>query len=139
MSWFWTHTVRLSYESECREKFLEQLNAQQRGGIGKHETSQQRGTSSNQFARSGYRQRGRGTRGSDDNDEGHQSAENKEAFSTSVAIRSANTEYGNLNENKIKLILDSGCTNYVINNENYFIDVIMLKEPINVKVGHGKI
>ena len=58
--------------------------------------------SSNRRARSGYRKRGRGARGSDENSGGHQSAENKQAFSTSVEIRSANTEYGNVHENKIE-------------------------------------
>ena len=35
--------------------------------------------------------------------------------------------------------MDSGCTDHVINDENYFSGAIILKEPINVKVGDGRI
>ena len=37
----------------------------------------------------------------------------------------------------IEWILDSGCTDHVINNENYFNNSIKLKEPIKVRVGDG--
>ena len=113
--------------------------APQRGGGNNRGYTQQRGTSSNRRGRSGYRQRGRGARGSDDNSRGHQNTEKSKVLSTSVEIRSANISNGNVNENKIEWILDSGCTDDVINNENYFNDAIILKEPINVKVGDGRI
>ena len=35
--------------------------------------------------------------------------------------------------------MDSGCTDHVINNENYFYEFVHLKEPIKVKVGDGRI
>jgi len=35
-------------------------------------------------------------------------------------------------------ILDSGCTDHIINNESYFINFVCLKNPINVKVGDGR-
>ena len=113
--------------------------APQRGGGNGRGYTQQRGMSSNRRGRSGYRQRGRGARGSDDNSRGHQNTEKSEVLSTSVEIRSANISNGNINENKIEWILDSGCTDHVINNQNYFNDAIVLKEPINVKVGDGRI
>ena len=112
---------------------------QRGGGNGRVYNTQQRGTSSNRRGRNGYRQRGRGARGSDDNSQGHQSAEKSEVLNTSVETRSANIRNGNVNETKIEWILDSGCTDHVINNENYFSDAIVLKEPINVKVGDGRI
>ena len=61
----------------------------------------------------------------------------RRAFSASVQVRSANTE--NVNAKEIEWILDSGCTDHVINDENYFSKAIVLKEPINVKVGDGRI
>ena len=45
----------------------------------------------------------------------------------------------NVNDGKIEWILDSGCTDHVINNDNYYYDLILLKEPIDVKVGDGRI
>ena len=54
-------------------------------------------------------------------------------------VKSANTENVNLNENKIEQISDSGCTNHVINDENFFNKAIDLKELINIKVGDGRI
>lgn len=41
--------------------------------------------------------------------------------------------------NKIQWLLDSGCTDHIINNEKYFNECITLNEPINVKVGDGRI
>ena len=35
--------------------------------------------------------------------------------------------------------MDSGCTDHVINNDAYYYDSIVLKEPINVKAGDGRI
>ena len=46
---------------------------------------------------------------------------------------------GNVNEKEIECILDSGCTDHIINDENYLCKAIVLKEPINVKVGDRRI
>ena len=50
-------------------------------------------------------------------------------------------EAGKGNNNKIKIdwLLDSGCTDHVINNDKYFSDSVILKQPVNVKIGDGKI
>jgi len=45
----------------------------------------------------------------------------------------------NVSENgKVEWILDSGCTDHIINNESYFTYHVCLKNPINVKVGDGR-
>ena len=71
----------------------------------------------------------------DDGSQTEQCAEKSEAFSASVEVRSAHTDNGN----KIEWILDSGCTDHVVNNENYFSYSIVLKEPIKVKVDDGRL
>jgi len=38
---------------------------------------------------------------------------------------------------KIDWLLDSGCTDRVINNEEYFSKCITLREPVNVKIADG--
>ena len=40
---------------------------------------------------------------------------------------------------KIDWILDSGCSDQIINDENLFSESKSLKNPINVKVGDGRI
>lgn len=41
--------------------------------------------------------------------------------------------------NKIEWILDSGCSDHIVNDESYFCESITLEKPINVKVGDGRI
>lgn len=38
---------------------------------------------------------------------------------------------------EIKWLLDSGCTDHIINDEKYYSQCIELKEPVNDKVGDG--
>ena len=102
-----------------------------------YRASQQRGSSFNRRGSGRYGQRGRGARAGDDNSQAERGAEKGAAFSASVEVNSANIEKGN--ENRIEWILDSGCTDHVINNSNYFNDLIVLKEPINVRVDDGRI
>ena len=111
--------------------------SQQRGGASGCGAYQQQGASSNRRGRSSYGQRGRGARVSDDGNQGQQNTSDGAAFSATVQGRSANIESGNVKE--INWILDSGCTDHVINNENYFYEFVNLKEPIKVKVGDGRI
>ena len=43
-----------------------------------------------------------------------------------------------VNENgRIDWLLDSGCTDHIINNDKYYSDSINLKTPVNVKIGDG--
>ena len=113
--------------------------SQQRGGASGRGAYQQRGSSYNRRGSSRYGQRSRGARSGDDGSQADRGAEKSELFSASVQVRSANTENGNVNEKEIKWILDSGCTDNVINDENYFSKAIVLKEPINIKVGDVRI
>lgn len=52
--------------------------------------------------------------------------------------KSAVTIY-NCNTNRIDWILDSGCTDHIITDDSYFSESLILKNPINVKVGDGRI
>jgi len=53
-------------------------------------------------------------------------------------IRNSQVEV-NVSENgKVKWISDSGCKDYITNNELYFTNYVCLKNPINVKVGNGR-
>lgn len=44
----------------------------------------------------------------------------------------------NCDRGKIEWILDSGCSDHIVNNEAYFSECIILNKPINVKVGDGR-
>lgn len=45
----------------------------------------------------------------------------------------------NVDRNRVDWILDSGCTDHVTNNESLFSNSVTLKEPIQVKLGDGRI
>lgn len=45
----------------------------------------------------------------------------------------------NDNNSEIDWLLDSGCTDHIINNDKYYRNCIILKEPVNVKVGDGRV
>jgi len=40
---------------------------------------------------------------------------------------------------KIHWILDSGCSDHIINDDSYFSECLNLAKPINVKVGDGRV
>lgn len=40
--------------------------------------------------------------------------------------------------NEIQWLLDSGCTDHIIHNENYFEKSILLKEPVNIYLGDNR-
>jgi len=66
--------------------------------------------------------------------------ENMGSFNAEIVkkIRNSQVEV-NVSENgKVEWILDSGCTDHIINNELYFTNYVCLKKPINVKVGDGR-
>ena len=44
-----------------------------------------------------------------------------------------------ISANEIMWLLDSGCTDHIINNVNYFDKSIDLKEPVNIYVGDERI
>ena len=39
---------------------------------------------------------------------------------------------------RMEWFLDSGCTDHIINNENYFVESNKFENPINVKIGDGQ-
>ena len=43
-----------------------------------------------------------------------------------------------LRNNEIEWLLDSGCSDHIINNENYFENCIKLKEPVNIYLGDNR-
>lgn len=45
----------------------------------------------------------------------------------------------NINNSEINWLLDSGCTDHIINNDTYFYNSIDLKSPVNVKLPDGKL
>lgn len=59
-------------------------------------------------------------------------------FHTEVQTMTANKVVW-IDEIKIDWLLDSGCTDHIINNDKYFSESIIFKEPVNVKIGDGKI
>lgn len=65
------------------------------------------------------------------------------AFAVGTFVTQVNASEINRNEevsqNKITWLLDSGCTDHIINNENLFSDYEILKIPVDVKLGDGKI
>ena len=48
------------------------------------------------------------------------------------------SEVNRLCNNKIEWLLDSGCSDHIINNENYFEKCIELKEPVNIYLGDNR-
>lgn len=50
-----------------------------------------------------------------------------------------NTEMENVSCNEVKWILDSGCTDHIINNDRYFENSKTLKNPVNVHLGDNRI
>lgn len=66
--------------------------------------------------------------------------EKNSAWVTMVAHHAANnTEISNIGYDEISWLLDSGCTDHIVNNDKYFDKCILLKEPINVYLGDNRI
>jgi len=102
-----------------------------------HQSYQRRGGSTR--GRGSYR-RGRGWQQRSEGDRRHDTNyENMGSFCSEVVKNSIGQVEANVSENnRIEWILDSGCTDHIINNESYFTNYICLKNPINVKVGDGR-
>ncbi|KAG7197048.1 hypothetical protein KM043_017578 [Ampulex compressa] len=89
-------------------------------GSGHHEGTQGRGNN----------QTGHWTRGRDQQWSGHGT------FSVTVETHIANSEVKSNKE--INWLLDSGCTDHIINNDKYFSKYETLQKPTLVKVGYGR-
>lgn len=63
------------------------------------------------------------------------------AFNTQVKHRLESYECGASisNNRKIEWVLDSSCSDHIINNESYYDECVNLKTPVNVKIGDGKV
>lgn len=124
------------------------------GGAHNQQISQQqpsRGRGGRGYTRRGYNNRGRGwqPRREDNTTEEHdarysynEQREYKGSFLTRIVSNENikdNVEIYNCNVNKIDWILDSGCSDHIINDDSYFSESLNLKNPINVKVGDGRI
>lgn len=62
--------------------------------------------------------------------------DDRDAFCTIVDYKNVEA---NKCENNIEWVLDSGCTDHIINNDNYYSNFENLQVPIDVKIGDGKI
>lgn len=81
----------------------------------------------------------RGTPSSSWNHQGQHSA-NSNVFITEVNVSQTNCEKNKVNrENKINWILDSGCTDHIVNDDTIFDEFVILTKPIDVKLGDGRI
>lgn len=125
-------------EKDCWAKFPNlKPQKQQRGGY--------RGRSS----RGGNSQRGscRGRGGYNNDQQQQQQKQNSSPSEHSVwgievnhsKVLSDNCEKKFKNKSEVKWLLDSGCTNHIINCENYYYKSVVLKEPIDVNLPDGKI
>lgn len=67
-----------------------------------------------------------------------------ESWTTQVCNPEINQVWGCIetddcnNSSEINWLLDSGCTDHIINNDTYFYNSIELKSPVNVKLPDGK-
>lgn len=74
------------------------------------------------------------------NQQGQKNEENNSAWVTTVAHHVVqNTEISNVDCNEIQWILDSGCTDHIINDERYFENSKILEKPVNVYLGNNEI
>ncbi len=89
------------------------------------------------FGRSGYNRRA----GYNDgwNSSSHQPDKNiGNCFVAEVNVSAIVKHVSNKNENRIVWMLDSGCSNHIINDDSLFENFSILNEPISVKLGDGR-
>jgi len=53
-------------------------------------------------------------------------------------IETMNTEVNSCDKREINWVIDSGCTDHIINNDAFFDEFVTLQKPIDVKVGDGR-
>lgn len=96
----------------------------------------------------GFRGRGRGYRrpttnsynqqgrSSQDNNNDHGQGNYVENYDKRVCfMHKVRTDYNKIEEiEKLKFYIDSGCTDHLVNNNKVFSEIIMLKEPIKIKI-----
>ena len=89
-----------------------------------------RGNSSSQTS-NGYRE----------NQQDYNNASGSSAWVTTMECNMVNSdgEVKRVNNNEINWLLDSGCTDHIVNNENYFENCRVLEKPMNVCLGNNSI
>ena len=119
-----------------------------KGHRGKHNQSSQRGNFQNQNrgnfqnnSRGNNRRPFRGRRGGQhrgSHPKQYQEGDNNNGslFVATTKCNVSNTNYVN-NKNQISFLLDSGCSTHIINNDIYFENSTILKEPLTVYLGDG--
>lgn len=59
------------------------------------------------------------------------------SFNVKVMSTATNLGGESSTDEEIKWLLDSGCSDHIVNSDKYFYKVIDLKNPVNIKVGDG--
>ena len=113
---------------------------QARGGA-RYQQQQQREGRSYGRGNGGYQGRGAGQRGrSGQQQQDHQSAsQGATTFATELEVSTDYSVEANNSENYLEWVLDSGCSDHIINDDKYFVKVSKLDKPVNVKVGDGRV
>lgn len=125
---------------DCTQKFESSRGSDQpRGNRRGHSRGYNRGyqRGGHVRGRGGYGT-GRGASNSSWNHQDQHSAQGN-AFITEVntsLVRNNNNRLGK--EKKLNWILDSGCTDHIVNDDSIFDQYIVLKNPIDVKLGDGR-
>jgi len=55
-------------------------------------------------------------------------------YTFNVEVMSSITEANKNEEETLKWILDSGCSDHIVNSDKYFSDFVTLKDPVKIKV-----
>jgi hypothetical protein len=50
-----------------------------------------------------------------------------------------NSEVNSLNNDEVNLLLDSGCTDHIINSDEYFDECIEFREHVNIYLGDNSV
>lgn len=109
---------------------------QQNRGRTTYNRGRGQGHSTHRGSGHGFNNRGRGRNFSASNTQNEQNH-----FHTSV-IHSNMTSSSNENKSnkkEITWLLDSGCTDHIINSDEHFERSVVLKNPVKVKVGDGRL
>lgn len=93
--------------------------------------------------RSNYRgqQRGNYRGGSNPTPSRQENLQQSQSYSNAFIMEVNKTEVNNeiiRNENEIEWILDSGCTDHIINDDKFFDVCVILEKPVDVKLGDGR-
>lgn len=132
------------YKRECNQQNYTGQREVPRGGLS-HGGGYGRGRARGHGAQRGRYQRGshrgfcggRGRYRGTTNQVQQEHARGGDLFIAEVNALEVKREYG-ISKNKIKWILDSGCTDHIINDDSLFYEYIVLKEPISVKLCDGR-